>query len=664
MIEQTPRTDWRLERIIAILLSLLFLLPFVAQARSEDPTLSDAAALLLIQPDSGELRPALAISSEIRVAVQGTLARGWMRQRFMNHTPDCVEGMYVVPLPDRAAVDALRVRVGARTIEGVIREKAEARAEYEAAKRDGRQASLLEQFRPDVFRISVASILPGEEAEVEIEWQQTVSLDAEGGSITMPVAIAPRFEPSPAAAMKGPAVPESSALPAMLLATSAAESPHITIDVIIESPVPLLSVESPTHPEAAVEMTSPSKWNAAVQSREQHREFRLDWRFTPGSETRADLVTGEFGGTDYSILTLVPPSAGQPQRLAREVIFVIDRSGSMYGPALEQAKGALRKAIESLTPLDRHQVIAFSDTFESAFEQSEVATEDAKRRSIAYVDALHAEGGTMMLAPLVAALDDSAAGDDVRQIIFATDGQVDNENEVLAAIQRSAGRSRIYTLSLGPAPNSSFLRQAARTGRGFHTAIPDLSLVESSMTRVLESIEMPVLTNISITGAASGAEIIPANPGDLHAGQPLIISVKGSAVPLTVHGRVADREWSQTVQPHVTGQGAGVARLWARHAVELLEDSLVTGADPKDVREQVLKVALSHGISSSFTSLIAVDTTPASERRSCRTVQAGSATPDGWRGSLPATGTDWRESLIAGVCLLIAGVILRRGVTP
>lgn len=650
-MDTSRKNDWRLERWIAVLLSLLYLLPFVARGESFPP--HEGAGLHLLSTDDGSWQPAVTLSSQWSVDVSGPVARGRLVQSFRNESSSCVEGTYVLPLPPDAAVDELTITIGDRRIEGVIRARQQARNEYETARSEGRRAALLEQFRPDVFRISIASILPGEEAIVETSWQQPVAMDARGGSLRIPTIVAPRFRPP---ASHGPAVPEQARLPNMVLSGDNEDAPA-AIEVNLAGGLPLAEITSPSHPSITTNSSGPGVWRISTSVSRANREFVLRWRFLPGSEPQPSVLTADWGGEKWTLVTIVPPASATaaPPR-PRELVIVLDTSGSMHGPAIEQAKAAVRMALDRLTPLDRLQIVTFSDRYTTLFPRSETATPDVVDRARSFVAGLVAEGGTMMHEPLQYALTSDDGTDTVRQIVFVTDGQVGNEHEILAFARQRAGRSRIYTIALGPAPNSWFLRALARFGRGSFSSITDLSEVRDGMTEAMRKLEHPMLTDVEIAGVPAEAEMIPNRIGDLHDGDPITVAIRGEVRNLTVRGRRGDGAWTSppATPVHVT-DGASLARLWARRRLELLEDSIISGADAAEVTAMATRTAVEFGLLSSYTSLVAVDQTPEAARVSCDPAVVASAAPDGWKGTLPQTATWWQWMVLGAACLVTAG---------
>lgn len=652
------KSDWRLERWIAVLLSLLYLLPFVARAETFPP--QEGAGLHLLSTGDASWQPAVTLSSEWSVDVTGPIARGRLVQSFRNESNSCVEGMYVLPLPPDAAVDHLTITIGDRRIEGVIRERRQARVEYEAARDEGKRAALLEQFRPDMFRISIASILPGEEAVVETSWQQPVTLDASGGSLRIPTLVAQRYQPPE---RRGPSLPEHAALPNIVISSGSVSAPA-TIEVKLVAGFPLAAIESPSHPGIATSADGPGTWRVSTPAFRANREFILRWRFLPGSEPQPSVLTGQFRGEPWSLLTILPPSSTNTVAArARELVLVLDTSGSMHGPALEQSKAAVRLALDRLTPMDRLQIIAFSNGYRTLFERAEIAHPDTIDRARHFIDTLVAEGGTEMYEPLRYAMESDDGGDAVRQIVFVTDGQVGNEHEILASVSRRVAGSRLYTVALGPAPNSWFLRALARFGRGSFTAIGDVSEVSTGMTEMLAKLERPMLTDIEISGLPGNAQMIPGRIGDLHDGDPIVIAIRGDAGDLIVQGQRGNGVWkSEPAKPVRVDDGASLAKLWARRRVEELEDSIISGADATEVKAIATQTAVQFGLLSTYTSLVAVDSTPEASLVSCDPAVVASAAPDGWSGTLPQTATWWHLIAALGLVFVTAGIrLLHRG---
>ncbi|HKF44815.1 MAG TPA: VIT domain-containing protein, partial [Thermoanaerobaculia bacterium] len=374
---------------------------------------------LLIKTDQpGVFLPAPALDTEVSIRVTGIVARASVKQSFANTAGDCVEALYVFPLPENAAVDRMRLTAGQRVIEAEIRERVEAKKIYEQAKSEGRKASLLEQERPNIFTASVASIGPNEIVQVDIEYQETLRFDEGKFQLRFPMVVAPRYDP--AAAPPDPAVTGAARA---ANARAAAEDPGriqaavlrpeekrinpVRLQVELETGVRLRKLDSSTHTVAAAPIGDAAYTVAMASPAAADRDFVLEWEPDVGDRPRPSLFTENLDGRIYTVLVMLPPAAAAvpSARLPRETIFILDTSGSMYGDSIEQARKSLFFALDRLNPEDRFNVIEFNSNMSRLWGDSRRAlpgeVEEAKR----WVAKLQANGGTEMLPALRAALE-------------------------------------------------------------------------------------------------------------------------------------------------------------------------------------------------------------------------------------------------------------------
>jgi len=687
--------------LFLLLLSVMLVAPAGAQPVGESaveaPPVSaaplhelDAAGLYWGSAETGYV-PAPRVASEVEIRVTGLVARARVTQRFVNPGDGWVEGVYCFPLPEDGAVDGLRMVVGERVIVGEVREKAEARRTYEAAKAAGAKASLVEQRRPNVFTTRVANVGPGEEVETVIELQQTVVWDGGGFRLRFPTVVTPRFTPGPgappaeglvepSALAEGPGGGTVAGTPFFAggqvsggpypLPAAAPVAP-VAFAVQLDPGFPLATLGSPSH-DLAVEVTGPRSWRVelAAGAAESDRDFVLEWAPVPSAEPRAAVFTEEHEGDVYTLLMVVPPAleATSWAPLDREVVFVVDTSGSMHGPAIAQAKAALVTALGRLEPWDSFNVIAFSDRARPLFPGSWPASDDALDRAREWVRGLEADGGTNMLPALDLALADRSEGygragrRSLRQVVFLTDGAVGNEAELFAFIDRRLGASRLFTVGIGPAPNAHFMRRAAEVGRGGFTYVGDPDEVGERMAELARRLESPFLADLEIAWDDPGAETWPERLPDLYAGEPLVVAARTLSPGETVRisGRRGDGGWWETevalaeaaaAPASAGGVRRGVHRLWARRKIESLMGRVSQGVPEEDVRREVVEVALAHHLVSPYTSLVAVEqvpSRPAGEGAVTRAV--ATALP---AGMLPVGGTPARTSALSGLVLLV-----------
>jgi Ca-activated chloride channel homolog len=614
--------------------------------------------------------PAPLLGTEVEMRVTGIVVRALVRQYFENPSSEWAEGIYVFPLPEDAAVDHLRMKVGDRVIEGMVQERLAAKTTYETARTQGRRASLVEQERPNVFTTSVANIPPGAaieiEIEIEIEYQQTARYDGGRFALRFPMVVGPRYIPD--------GVPDASRVTPPVTHPSRGPINPVRLRLELEPGVALAGIESPSHAIHTRPLHG-GRWEVELQqvSVPADRDFELVW--TPAAAatpTTLVLTEAKDDETFALLLVLPPPAAAEPERVAREVVFVLDHSGSMAGASMEQAKAALKLALARLRPDDRFNVIRFNHRTDSLFAGAEPASRANLAVAERYVDAIRADGGTEMLPALTRALDGGERSDRLRQVVFLTDGAVGNETQLFQAIRDRLGDSRLFTIGIGSAPNSHFMREAARLGRGTFTYIASTTAVQQKMLALFRKLESPVLADVRLAlDGAGDAEILPARVPDLYMGEPIVVAVRAQTLPAeaVVRGRVGATPWESRVALRQAAPGSGLAVHWARAKIDALLDQRRAGTPDEAVRRAVLDVALRHHLVSAYTSLVAVDVTPARpEGAGLVTHALATNLPHGWQYEavfgLGQGATAGPLHLLAGLValLLAAGVLGRVGV--
>jgi Ca-activated chloride channel family protein len=661
-------------RLLLAISTLLLFAP-VARPVSADTTPGEghprrvtSGTLLWRAGDEG-LVPAPALDTHVELRVTGMVARATVHQEFVNPATVWAEGIYVFPLPEDAAVDHLRMRVGDRVIEGVIRERAVAKQAYEAARQQGRRASLVEQERPNIFTTSVANIPPGASITVEIEYQQVVRYDRGEYRMRFPMVVGPRYIPG--APVGADEVPDASRITPPVQHPSRGPINPVTLRIELDAGVPLARLESPSH---AIQ-TAPLAAGATLVELAQgpvpaDRDFELMWQPAAEAAPTAALFAETAGDATFALLMVMPPAAGTLVPLVpREVIFVIDNSGSMHGASIEQAKAALTLALGRLSPADSFNVIRFNHTPDAVFAGALPATPLNLRAAARWVAGLRANGGTEMLPALQRALDGRERVERLRQVVFLTDGAVGNEERLFAVIRERLGDSRLFTIGIGSAPNSHFMREAARLGRGTFTFIGNPTEVQDKMLALFQKLESPALTDLrlEVPGGAT-AELLPERIPDLYRGEPVVVALKTATLPptVTLRGTFGGVPWEHRVTLHAAEPGAGLSVHWGRALIGALLDRRHAGVSDEETRTAVTRVALEHHLVSAYTSLVAVDVTPARpEDAPLESHALKTNLPHGWeytavfgmgQGATPAG-----LHVVLGLALLtLAAVLLRR----
>ena len=582
------------------------------------------AGSLLLRMASG-YRVATLMNTDVEMRISGLVARVSVRQEFENTGSEWSEGIYVFPLPDEAAVDRMRLHIGERFIEGEIHEKAEARKKYETAKSDGKKASLVEQQRPNLFTTSVANIAPGETVVVEIEYLEDLRYDDGQFSLRFPMTLTPRYMPgSPLPDRRGSgwSADTTEVTDASLISppmVTASRGHRATLSVDLDAGTPLDTITSRYHAVDVSEANGRYMIELASQTVPLDHDFELTWKPSAAATPAALLFRETIHDEPHYLLMVMPPSASHASNavMPREMIYIIDTSGSMHGTSIGQARKALLRALDRLNAGDRFNIIAFSSTPKPLFGKTVVASADNLARARRFVAGLTADGGTEMQSALGLALRDAPVETHLRQVVFITDGAVGNEEALFSLIARQLAGARLFTVGIGSAPNSWFMRKAAETGRGTYTLISSLAEVGEKMDALFEKIEQPQVTNIDVRWP-SGV-VVDAYPNvvpDLYVHEPVTLKARISG-PLQagdevqVSGDTVAGAWSRTLGLSGLGDSAGIGALWARARIDALTDAGARGADAKETRDEIVATALRHHLVSKHTSLVAVDKTPA-----------------------------------------------------
>lgn len=607
------------------------------------------------------------LATDVAFRVSGPVARARVVQTFRNPHDVWYEGIYVFPLPESGAVDRLRLIVASRVVEGEIRERGMAKQAYAQARAAGQRAALLDQERPNIFTTSVANIGPGETVLVELEYQQVVRYDSGRFSLRFPMVVGPRYVPA-APLLVADAMRVTP--PVMRPGAEGERTNPVAIRVALDAGVPLAAVESPYH---GIDVRAPSDSRREITlargTTPANRDFELVWSPRPAAMPQAAWFTEEQDGRHYGLLMLLPPAAPREARLPREVIFVLDTSGSMGGASIRQAKEALELALARLEPQDRFNVIEFNSSAQALFEAARAADADNLRAATRWVRALEARGGTEMAAALDLALDGAERPERVRQVIFLTDGAVGNEEHLFGLIRARLGGSRLFTIGIGSAPNSHFMTKAAQLGRGTFTYIGRIDEVRNRMAELFAKLETPVLKAVQAQWPSGvTVEAWPARLPDLYVGEPVVLVARLDRLEgeLRLVGERSGAAWEARVPLERNSGASGLGSLWAREKVAALIDALRGGAPEADVRMQIIQIATAHRLVTKYTSFVAVDKTPArAPEDALKLAEVPTLFPEGWDyakvyGELPRGATDSRLALLLGTLTLLLGLAVLR----
>lgn len=574
--------------------------------------------------------------TDVQATVSGFVARVVVTQTFRSSFAEPVEALYTFPLSERAAVDAMTMRVGDRVVVGEIQKREDARRTYEAAKAAGKVASRLDQERPNVFTQAVANLMPGARIEIRIEYVETLDFAAGAFSLVVPTVVGPRFSP--------PGTRDADAVTPPVVAPGTRAGHDLSIAVDVDAGAPIHDVVSPLH---GIDVTRPASGRARVVLRDRreipNRDFVLRW--TVSTDTlQSGYLTHRLEGADgYVSLVLLPPKRVAASEAApKEMIFVIDRSGSQMGAPLDKAKEAMRYALDHMHPNDTFQVVDFGSTSNVLFASPQPASPEMRRQARAYIDALQANGGTMMADAIERVCALPADANRLRIVTFMTDGYVGNDLEVLGLVRELRARSRWFPFGTGNSVNRFLIDGMARLGGGEAEYVLLASSGDEAGRRFYERIASPVLTDVHVEWQGLDViDVLPGAQGDVWAERPLVIHARyrnAGTGQLVLTGFQQGRPYRQVLPvtlPERDAANGAIASIWARAKVAELTTqdlgALQSGSFPKPLEEQIVRVALAHRLVTPFTSFVAVEERVVNDGGRSRTVRVPVEMPDGVR---------------------------------
>jgi Ca-activated chloride channel family protein len=652
-----------------------------AQQSELSPSQVGEGSLLYRSGASGQYQSIPLLHTDASIDVRGLVASATVTQQYANSSAVPIEAIYVFPLPHDAAVYDMEIRIGNRVIKSVVREREEAKRIYTQAKSEGKRAALLEQERPNIFTASVANIMPGDHIDVRMRYVQPLKWEAGKMRLVFPMVVGPRYIPGTQAvghlgtgwALDTNAVPDASRITPFVRNPDSRSGHDISIAVDLDPGFDSAFVQSVSH-QINVRRLADGRQRAelAAGATIPNKDFILEVQNAESKQPKVSLFlspAADTGETNF-LLAAFPPSAPPRQRMPVEMLYMVDISGSMEGTSIEQARGALLQALDTLMPTDRFGILAFSSGYGEFAAEPLPATANNLAAARLYVKNLQAGGGTEMLPALLHLMRKPQLPGYLRHIILLTDGDLGNEEEIFTALHSDLGNARLYTIAIGSEPNLFLATKMAQFGRGTFTHIADNNEIRSQMAHLFESIESPVLTDVKLSfEGVDVAEVYPDHLPDLFAAQPLLVYghiTRGRAGVVRLTAHAGDEPYETTI-PFDTAKASfhpGITTLWARQRVEDLMDHW-RQADPVSqagIRQSVIDHAIRYHLVTRFTSLVAVEEVVVNPSGESSKAPVPSELPAGWQMEkvfgAPATGTADAFLETLGIALLLLGLVL------
>lgn len=686
------------KRIVRLyLIALIGISSAQASNISKEVDSTNSAGELEIKNNNGQTKTALLLDTAISGDVNGMLANITVKQTFKNDSDEWVNGRYVFPLPEGAAVDSLLIKIGERLIKGEIKEKETAKKTFEQAKRQGKKTGLLQQHRPNLFSMAIANIAPHENIVATITFIDRVRYQNDTFSLRLPTTLTPRYIPnapivlsheqrqqlaqtlqtelrensnveistSNGWAANTARVPDANAITPPQVHSNADQTSHrFSLDLVIKSGLNLEQVISSSHPISYHDNGAEVSVALSNGHELMNSDLVLEWTPIIGTAPKAAMFQQVLNNDYFSMVMITPPAVSATVSLPRDVTFIIDSSGSMAGQSMTQAKQALRDALAYLNTNDRFNIVDFDSQYRPLYSQSQPVSYDHLEQAKSMINDLVADGGTEMVGALKFALNSHSGDAYLKQIIFITDGSIGNESELFKLINSHLNKARLFTVGIGSAPNSYFMNKAAKFGRGTYTFINDVSKVQTSMAELFAKITKPVLRDVQIDWPI-GVEQYPNKIPDLYAGEPINIMVR-SAKPIssvTVKGTMLNTPWTQSlvIKPNQKSHADNLDTVWARQKVAKLMDQYHTGEQTQEqIKPEIIKLGIDHHILTKYTAFVAVETTPSKpQQHDAKHKHVTNLMPKGSAMRAPNTATSATLLNLLGFLFLLFSVAFR-----
>ncbi|HXH69266.1 MAG TPA: VIT and VWA domain-containing protein, partial [Pyrinomonadaceae bacterium] len=474
--------------------------------------------------------------TSVKADISGFLARVKVVQEFENKFNQPIEAVYTFPLPENSAVDDMTMLVGTRTIRGKIMRREEARKVYETAKTEGKTASLLDQERPNIFTQAVANILPNEKITVEISYVETLKYEDGEYEFVFPMTVAPRYIPA--------SVKDAAKISPPVAATRAGHD--VSIEINLDAGVPVEAIRSNSH-EIIQLNSSPNTAKISLKNENEipNKDFILRYDVTGKRIEDAVLTHRDERGGFFTLILQPPDKFAAEDVTPKEIVFVLDTSGSMSGFPIEKAKEAMKLSLDNLYPNDTFNLITFAGETAILFDKPVPATQANLEKAQAFLSSRQGAGGTEMMTAIKAALAPSDAQDHIRVVCFMTDGEVGNDAEIISEVQKHKN-ARVFSFGIGNSVNRYLLGKIAEEGRGEAEYIALTDDGSKAAKRFYERVRTPLLTDISIDwNGLPVADVYPNRIGDLFSAKPVILHgryTKGASGTIRLKGKVAGQD--------------------------------------------------------------------------------------------------------------------------
>jgi len=562
--------------------------------------------------------------TRVKAEVSGFISRVTVTQEFENPFSDKIEAVYRFPLPQSAAIDDFTMTIGERTIKGKMMRREEAQAAYANAKQLGQVASLLNQERPNIFTQQVANIMPGQQIHITISYVEILKYEAGFYEWSFPMVVGARYTP---AGQRGPDTTDASTIEATPsdapdIAVADMEGMRrgsdISMELSLDAGFPIDEPQSHTH---EIEIERGDTKRAIVRLKNlaaiPNKDFVLKYHVNANKIEEGLLAHRDEKGGFFTLILQPPHRIAPEDVMPKELVFVLDTSGSMGGFPLTKAKETIDLALNTLNPHDTFNLITFAGETQILFGEPVLATPEHLRKARKFLASRESDGGTEMMKAIKASLEPSDSQQHIRISCFLTDGQVGNDFEIISEIQKHPN-ARVFAMGFGDSPNRFLLDKMAEYGRGEVDYVTETGDTSAVARRFNQRIRNPLLTDISIDW--SGLPVVDTYPDripDLFGDNPLILTGRyraGAKGTIRLKGKIAGEEFVRDISlelPESETQHQVLSTLWARRRIDHLMGQDMAGLQSNNMeqslREEITGLGLSYKLMTQFTSFVAID---------------------------------------------------------
>ncbi|MDR3690311.1 MAG: VIT and VWA domain-containing protein [Fimbriimonas sp.] len=595
-------------RLVLVLTGLVCAASAFAQGfRGPDP-----GQLIITGRSGAVVAPCPLKHTVVNADIAGFGARVHVVQTFTNPSSTPIEAVYTFPLPHDAAVDRMRIKVGSRVIEGQIKRREEAQRIYDAAKNAGQVAGLLDQERPNIFTQSIANIMPNAVVQVDISYVQILNYENGQFEFVFPMVVGPRYT--------GHTIdPEKVAPPIVPERTRSGTT--VDLNVRIDAGAPIVGLNSVLH-QVSVERADDRHVSVTLTKENEipNRDFILRYQTATNGVQSAFVTTYDGNKGGFFNLILLPPKTPKSEDICpREMIFVVDKSGSQMGFPIEKSKELTYKLLKTMRQGDTFNVYSFNTAVQQLWSHPKVFNAENLAEAHRFLDPIQAGGGTDILGVMHAVLTASKDAERLRVVLFNTDGFVGDEQFIIPEIKKHNAHTRIFTFGIGNSVNRYLIDAMSKAGKGDSEIVTLAESAEPAVNQFVQRLRTPVLTNVRFeTDGIDLTQVTPSEIPDVFSDRPIVIQGRFENPGhgrISLSGQVGERSWSQSLHlPFTPDPGdSAIATLWARRQVDELTNRSYeqqigeAGIERADYESEITDLGLQFGIMTQYTSFVAVE---------------------------------------------------------